>query len=117
MIDPLSDQACNAHLLICILDAFLLALFPELGGEEEVSAVDTSARSSSLSDESGGGRSGIGDGIGVGVGLGLGVGEARSMGGGSEGEDGRSASTRGGERVVGAGGGRRGSGLESLFSV
>lgn len=117
MIDPLSDQACNAHLLLCILDAFLLAMFPELGGEEEVSAVDTSARSSS-SDGSGGGRSGNGDGIGLGVGLGLGVGEVRSTSEGSEGEDGRSASTRGGgERIAGAGTGRRESGLESLFSV
>ncbi|EIM83390.1 uncharacterized protein STEHIDRAFT_101584 [Stereum hirsutum FP-91666 SS1] len=118
MIDPLSDQACNAHLLICILDAFLLALLPELGGEEEVSAVNTSARSSSPSDGSGGGKSGNGDGIGSSAGFGLGVGEVRSMEGGSEGEDGRSASTRGGgESGTGAGGGRRGSGLESMFSV
>lgn len=118
MIDPLSDQACNAHLLICILDAFLLALLPELGGEEEVSSVDTSARSSSPSDGGGDEKSGNGDGIGSSVGLEVGVGEVRSLDGGSEGEDGRSASTRGGgESGTGAGGGRRGSGLESMFSV
>jgi hypothetical protein len=30
-IDPFSDQACNMHLLVFILDLVLLTLFPELG--------------------------------------------------------------------------------------
>jgi len=30
-LDPLSDVACNVHLLVMILDRVLVALFPELG--------------------------------------------------------------------------------------
>lgn len=31
MLDPLSSPECNVHLLLFLLDAILLALFPELG--------------------------------------------------------------------------------------
>lgn len=112
LVDPLSNQACNAHLLVCILDAFLLALFPELGGEEDTSSADTSARSGSPSDGGGGGRSGNGDGTSLDAGFGLGGGEVRSMEGESEGEDGRGV-----ERGTGAGAGRVGSGADSILSV
>jgi len=33
-LEPLSNAACNVHLVIFILDTVLLALFPELGGLE-----------------------------------------------------------------------------------
>lgn len=32
-IDPLSDSACNAHLAVLLVDAILVTVFPELGGE------------------------------------------------------------------------------------
>jgi hypothetical protein len=35
LLEPLSVQACNAHLVIVILDLVFLALFPELGGAGE----------------------------------------------------------------------------------
>ncbi|THH31982.1 hypothetical protein EUX98_g2206 [Antrodiella citrinella] len=31
MLDPLSSQACNAHLLVFILDLALVTVFPEMG--------------------------------------------------------------------------------------
>jgi hypothetical protein len=30
-LEPFADAACNAHLIVFILDLVLLALFPELG--------------------------------------------------------------------------------------
>jgi len=35
LLEPLSVQACNAHLVVVILDIMFLALFPELGGGGE----------------------------------------------------------------------------------
>ncbi|KAH7912563.1 PXA domain-containing protein [Hygrophoropsis aurantiaca] len=32
-IDPLSDAACNSHLIVLIIDALLLTIFPEMGVE------------------------------------------------------------------------------------
>ncbi|CCM02213.1 uncharacterized protein FIBRA_04293 [Fibroporia radiculosa] len=41
MLDPLSNQSCNAHLVLYILDLVLLAVFPELGASESVTAAST----------------------------------------------------------------------------
>ncbi|KAH9937499.1 PXA domain-containing protein [Fomitopsis serialis] len=37
ILDPLSSQACNAHLMLFILDLVLVTVFPELGASEAVS--------------------------------------------------------------------------------
>ena len=34
ILDPLSSQACNAHLLLFILDLVVVTIFPELGATE-----------------------------------------------------------------------------------
>ena len=34
ILDPLSSQACNAHLLLFILDLVVVTVFPELGATE-----------------------------------------------------------------------------------
>ncbi|KAI0786012.1 PXA domain-containing protein [Abortiporus biennis] len=36
MLDPFSSQACNAHLLVYILDLVVVTLFPELGVSEHI---------------------------------------------------------------------------------
>ncbi|KZT06373.1 uncharacterized protein LAESUDRAFT_812950 [Laetiporus sulphureus 93-53] len=41
MLDPLSSQACNAHLTLFILDLVLLTVFPELGASETAAAAVT----------------------------------------------------------------------------
>jgi len=40
MLDPLSSQACNAHLMVFILDLILLTVFPELGVSETAAAAE-----------------------------------------------------------------------------
>ncbi|KAH7883916.1 PXA domain-containing protein [Phlebopus sp. FC_14] len=40
VLDPLSERACNAHLVVFIFDALLLTIFPEMGVEGAVSNVD-----------------------------------------------------------------------------
>lgn len=39
ILDPLSSQACNAHLVLFILDLILSTVFPELGVSETVAAM------------------------------------------------------------------------------
>ena len=36
ILDPLSSQACNAHLILFVLDLVLVTVFPELGVTEAV---------------------------------------------------------------------------------
>jgi hypothetical protein len=42
LLDPVDEQACNAHLFMLIFDLLLLALFPEMA----VGATDTGGVSS-----------------------------------------------------------------------
>lgn len=36
ILDPLSSQPCNAHLMLFVLDLVLVTVFPELGATEAV---------------------------------------------------------------------------------
>jgi hypothetical protein len=40
MLDPLNSNKCNVHLLILILDATLVAIFPELALGSEVNVTE-----------------------------------------------------------------------------
>lgn len=41
VIDPLSDNTCNIHLVVFLFDAVLLTVFPELGMQGSSSKMET----------------------------------------------------------------------------
>jgi hypothetical protein len=40
MLDPLSSPECNAHLILFVMDAILITVFPELGELTDVNLVE-----------------------------------------------------------------------------